>query len=486
MKRPITRGLALGATLPVLALASVVGCGSGGEGGQAQAGVVAGVPATSPVASIQDDRIYQEGTDAAQRVRTMADLGARVLRVDMRWDLIAPTRPGRPRDANDPAYRWEQYDRIVNAAGASGVRILFTVWGTPPWAVDRSVRTTTRFPQTYAIRPRSAAEYGDFAFAAATRYAPKGVRMWEAWNEPNIPLFLRPQFQRRGGSWQPVSPATYSALLKSFYREVKKVDQKAQVAGPVTAPAGDQCPSSCPTSPDGRVTPLRFLQELAKPGLRPPLDVYSHHPYPITRPRDVSFPGASYIDLYNLDRLEQAIDRTYLRGRRLWLTEFGFSTQPVPEYPTAFSKPQQAEFLNDAYRRVRTNRRVTLFTWYFLQDNGGWTSGLLELSGRAKPAAEAFSIPMAPLSTAPARAGQAVRLVGQARIPRGVTTVTVERRAGSGGWSREARVRTGRDGSFALVVRPRATTAYRARWQGETPGGAKVTRVSYPTTVRVR
>ncbi len=384
MSRPTTRGrlLATAALLPLLATGAVLGCGSGGdEGGQTQAGVVRGTPTTSPIASIQDDRIYQPGADPVQLVKLMTDLGAKVLRVDLRWDAVAPTKPARPRDPNDPAYKWAQYDKIVNAAAARGARVLFTVWGTPPWAVDRSVSTTARFPQTYSIRPRNASDLGDFAFAAATRYAPRGVRQWEAWNEPNIPLFLRPQYQRRNGTWVPVSPATYSAMARSFYTAIKSVDRGATVAGPVTAPAGDQCPSSCPDSPDGRVTPIRFLQEIAKPGLRPPMDVYSHHPYPITRPRDISFPGASYIDLYNLDRLTKAIDRTYLRGKKLWLTEFGFSTRPVPEYPTAFSKPQQAEYLVDAYRRVRGNPRVALFTWYFLQDNGGWTSGLLELDG---------------------------------------------------------------------------------------------------------
>src|SRR5581483_6452491 len=101
---------------------------------------------------------------------------------------------------------------------------------------------------------------------------PQGVHLWEAWNEPNIPLFLRPQYRRSGARWVPVSPRTYSALLTSFYTSVKAVDPLARIGGAVTAPVGDQCPSDCPASPDSRVTPIAFLDALAAPGLRPPMD----------------------------------------------------------------------------------------------------------------------------------------------------------------------------------------------------------------------
>ena len=247
---------------------------------------------------------------------------------------------------------------MVAAARANRVQVLFTVWGTPPWAADPNVPQGT-YPAD-ATQPADPGDFAAFGAAAAARYAPRGVHLWEAWNEPNIPLFLRPQYRREGGAWVPVSPTTYSRLLSGFYRAVKAVDPTATIGGAVTAPVGDRCPSSCPDSADGRVTPIAFLKGLAQPGNRPPMDVYSHHPYPITGPRDATFAGANYVDLYNLHRLEAAIDRTYLRGKRLWLTELGFSTRPVKEYPTSFSEPQQAQYLADAYRRLLPDRRVAL------------------------------------------------------------------------------------------------------------------------------
>ncbi len=76
-----------------------------------------------------------------------------------------------------------------------------------------------------------------------------------------------------------------------------------------------------------------------------------------------------------------------------------------------------------------------------------------------------------------------MRLLGQVRPARSVTTVTIERSEGGGSWTRQARVRTTRDGSFALVVRPTATTSYRARWDG---GSGAAKRTSLATVVRVR
>jgi hypothetical protein len=476
----MTRG-----AVAALAVGALAGCGGGAAEPSALKGTVAGVPTTSPLAGIQDDRVYQVAPkEAVSRVQTMARMGASIIRVDTRWDVVATRRPANPKDPNDPAYNWAAYDPIVDAAAERGVRVLMTVWGTPAWAADPAVPKSTRFAD-YTRRPAKAGDYGNFAHALAARYTPRGVRDWEIWNEPNIPMFLRPQFRKQGKKWVPASPATYSALAKSFYANVKMIDKGSRIAGLVTAPAGDQCPSSCPTGPNGRVTPSAFLAAIAKPGLRPPMNVVSHHPYPITTPRNTNFPGSSYIDLYNIDRFQREIDRTYLRGKKIWLTEFGFSTTKVAEYSLAVSEAQQAQYLQDAYRRVRPNKRIGMFVWYFLQDNGAWGSGLLRQDGVWKPSAEVFSIPMSPLSPGAIRPGGKATLVGQVRTARQPTQVTITRRDGDG-WVAVATVATGKDGSFAANVAPGSTTTYRVSWTGDVPSGSRQTKTSWPVTVRVK
>jgi len=136
----VTRG-----ALAALAVGVLAGCGGVAAQPSAVKGTVSGVPNSSPLAGIQDDRVYQvPAADAENRVQTMARMGSRIIRVDTRWDLIATRRPKNPKDQNDPAYDWTAYDTIVDTAAKRGVRVLMTVWGTPAWAADRSVARSKR------------------------------------------------------------------------------------------------------------------------------------------------------------------------------------------------------------------------------------------------------------------------------------------------------------------------------------------------------
>ena len=430
-------------------------------------------PGVSPVAGIQDNRLGDPAIDPEPRMRRMAELGAALVRVDLRWDRVATRRPADPRRPGDAAYDWRQYDRVVRAANRHGVSVMMTIWGTPRWAADRAVPVGGRFPSS-AVRPRDPADVGRFAAAAARRYGPRGVRLWEAWNEPNLPLFLRPQYALRDGGWTAVSPRHYSLILRSVYREIHRVQPSARVGGAVTAPVGDRCPQSCPDDPDDRVTPAAFLEALSEPGNRPPMDAVSHHPYPLSPPRESTPARASYIDLYALDRLRDVLDAGYLRDRPVWLSEVGFATAPTPEYPLSFGEAEQARLLSDAYRRVRAAPGVELVSWYLLQDDPAWRSGLLRRDGSAKPSAAAFSLPAAPTRWAPLPPGDPVRVVGQVRAARpSAGAVTLERREG-GRWAPAATAVPGPDGSFAAVVRPRSTGRYRAVWRARAGGAVRV------------
>ncbi len=341
---------------------------------------------------IQDDRLSGPRPDVtvADRLGLVDDLGAKLLRVDLRWDLVAPGRPAKATDPADPAYNWAHYDAVVAGARSREIRVLFTLWGTPAWAVDPTVRRPEGI-DVRAVRPARANDVGAFATAAARRYGPRGVHLWEGWNEPNIPLFLYPQIERRKGGpgFVVTSPRTYSAIQKAVYRGISSVDRAAIVAGLVTAPAGDPFPATAERGSVTRVPPRVFLRALNAKGLRPPMDAVSHHPYPLKPPHPI-FAGASYIDVYSLSQLTDTIDSGYLAGKPVWLTEFGVATAKTLNLTYFRSRPVQAEYLTDAVRRVRANPRVKMFIWYLLQDHRDWKSGLLEQSGAKKPAAKAF------------------------------------------------------------------------------------------------
>jgi hypothetical protein len=382
--RPVKLRALMPALLLLVALAALAGCGGGGS-------ETPTLPsAKTPAIGLQDDRLGDPTVDPGGRMAQVHDLGAQVVRIDLHWFEVAPRRPKNPRDPEDPAYDWTHYDQVVTAAEAEGVPILFSIWGTPQWAVDPSVKPTKSYPY-WSSRPRRPQDAGDFAAAAAARYGPRGIHLWEAWNEPNIPLFMRPQYERQGGRWVPSSPRVYTEILRAMYRGIKASDPKATVGGGVTAPAGEASAAKCTLMPDCRIQPIDFVEDIAKPGERPPMDVYSHHPYPLRKPSSFNLPNASYIDLYNLPRLERALDATYLKGKPLWLTEFGFGTKPVPNYKFFVTPAQQAAYLTDAVNRVRANPRVKIFIWYFMQDNSQWASGLVREDGTRKPAADAFT-----------------------------------------------------------------------------------------------
>ncbi|HWC44738.1 MAG TPA: hypothetical protein VG868_01380, partial [Casimicrobiaceae bacterium] len=97
-------------------------------------------------ASAQASRYMRVGIyDDAQTLygpidRSMAQLEqlhVQELRVNLYWGGpfgVAQSRPANATSPNDPAYDWTLYDRVVRYANQYGMHVLFSVYGTPPWA----------------------------------------------------------------------------------------------------------------------------------------------------------------------------------------------------------------------------------------------------------------------------------------------------------------------------------------------------------------
>src|SRR6185503_3486207 len=122
--------------------------------------------------------------------------GMTAIRLDARWSHIAPAGSARPAgfDASNPAdgaYRWQVLDEQVKRAVAHGLDPIVGFDSAPSWAEGRGSGPGG------TVRP-DPRELGRFAHAAAERYSghfaglPR-VRYWQAWNEPNLILFLNPQ-----------------------------------------------------------------------------------------------------------------------------------------------------------------------------------------------------------------------------------------------------------------------------------------------------
>ena len=214
------------------------------------------------------------------------------------------------------------------------------------------------------------------------------VRKWMAWNEPNNPVFLQPQWKKVGKKYIPIAAKNYAQMCSAVWAGIHATNLKETVACGATDPRGNNRPRSSRPS----IAPLTFLRALKRYGLRD-FDVYAHHPYynsptesPTTLPK-----AKTVITLANINLLTTLLTRLY-GPKRLWITEYGYQTKPPdPNFGVSWTK--QAQYLTKAFAIARRNPRITLMLWFLLRDEkrlSGWQSGLITASGKKKPAFNAF------------------------------------------------------------------------------------------------
>jgi hypothetical protein len=324
---------------------------------------------------------------------TLHELHASLLRVTLNWGGklgVARRKPVEPADPEDPAYDWRLYDRIVLSAAANDVEVLFTIFGTPPWA--NGGQTPTR-------APRNAAALEDFAYAAAMRYSGTyargdgtvlpAVRRWTAWNEPNLRIGLYDQWRRVGGRWRVQSAIDYARICNAVVVGVHALLAHQLVACGVTAARGNNNPGTKYPS----VSPVAFVDAMHAAGARG-FDAYAHQPYygspretPSTKP-----PGSRAVTLANISVLERELQRLYRRAVPLWLTEYGYQTNP-PDRLFGVTWAQQARYLTQAVAIARRDPRVDVLLWFLLEDErdvARWQSGVITADGVRKPSFAAF------------------------------------------------------------------------------------------------
>jgi hypothetical protein len=322
------------------------------------------------------------------------NLRAQVVRVTLQWGGslgVAQKRPKVATDPDDPAYDWGVYDRAVRLAKKQKIQILFSIVGTPGWAnKHRGAR----------IAPTNFRDLQKFALAAATRYSGTfktaddtvlpAVRLWLAWNEPNNPVFLAPQYRKVNGRWLVWSAYQYAKICNAIYQGVHSTGLTGEkVACGATDPFGNNQPLSFRPS----VSPLAFLRSVKKYHLLR-FDAWAHHPYasrpsetPFTKPRA----KATSVVLGNIDDLIKEVTRLYGK-KRIWLTEYGYQTRP-PDRAFGVSWKNQAKYLAQAYSIARKNPRIDMMVWFLVKDErrlAGWQSGFMTANGTRKPAYYTF------------------------------------------------------------------------------------------------
>lgn len=346
-------------------------------------------------------------------------LGVHTLRVNLSWASVAPAGTGSgnrtapagfiARDPADPKYNWTSTDALVRSAAAAGKQLLITVGGAPAWA--RAAGSPPPGASASGFRV-DAADYADFAYAAATRYSgtfpdplvtgaslPR-VRLWQAWNEPTLPMFLYPS-----------STAHYIPLLNGFYDAVKAVAADNFVIAGGLAPV---------KSSRAAAYPLRFAAELLcvkhsgsfraqrfrAGGCRAPrarFDALSIHPYSLgaSPGQSASIDGNVFVAnvpwLAKMLRVSSRAGLTVTPDPQLWVTEFAWFTNPPNK--SNGERPMRAGLhaAEAFYRLWRAG--VDTVTWHMLYEGdptgflipGG---ALIDAGGTAKPTYSALRFPL--------------------------------------------------------------------------------------------
>jgi len=340
------------------------------------------VPAAAEASSrqlsvMQDDARILNSTPDARRATLdeFRALGTDVVKVQVVWRDIAPS--SRPSDPSNPsAYSWAIIDDAVANIRSRGMRPFLTLGGrAPDYATGRQ---TSRHNGTF--RP-SASELELFTRAAGRRYAGL-VDIWSIWNEPGLSSWIQPQ---RDSRRRPLSPGIYRNLYLAGRRGLVSSGHAGD-----TILIGELAPLGARST--NKVGPVEFIREMAclDKNYRPfrgsartargcpsslpqiPTSGLAYHPYTsrqgprsIPRNRDDAPIGA-------LSRVTRALDRVarrgrLARGRSIWITEFGFQTNPPDRFQIPISRvPGYMDF--SEYVAFR-NRRVASYAQYTLVDD---------------------------------------------------------------------------------------------------------------------
>jgi hypothetical protein len=386
---------------------------------------------------MDDDLLLYRGDDVRDQTMTrMKQLGVDAVRVTVLWSVVAErARTGRAQrrrfdptvPRTYPTRNWDRYDRLVRAARNLGLRVYFNV--TPPgpaWARGRAPRGL-RSVVKRAWKP-DAGEFAKFVEAVGRRYSGRyrdenddrsvipRVDFWSLLNEPNQAGWLAPQWERG----RMAAPAMAREL---YLRGRAALDRTGH--GRDTILFGETAPLG--SSQRGQRSPIRpkpFFRELLcerRRGLRCNLfDKYgpiratgiAHHPYtknvgPLQRDR-----SSDSITTANIAELGALVDRLARRTRNVraglpvWLTEFGFETNPPDPFSgvsldrqalwnqqgefIAYNDPRIAgltQFLLRDVAPVASARRGTKPYWFTYQ------SGIEFEDGSAKPALNGYVFP---------------------------------------------------------------------------------------------
>lgn len=257
--------------------------------------------------------------DVKRSVTLIEKAGIEWVRLDILWSDVEPEQ-GR--------FNFDRYEVIVDHLRNRDRRILGVLHYNPLWrGGDWN-------------QPPIPDDYCRYVKATVARFRDR-IGFWEVWNEPDHPIYWRPQDDL----------TAYSALLKRAYSQIKTSDPTARVVlgGLAMEPAKK----------------IRWIYEKAG---RDAFDVANIHPF--------TAPGQLDQVRTFCEEVRAEMARQGDEAKPLWLTEIGCPGL-APQIPSKgwwlggkVTEDEQASWLETVYREAMGWTGVQKIFWAFFRDTG--------------------------------------------------------------------------------------------------------------------
>lgn len=289
---------------------------------------------------------YRADMDSVSVIRmldSVKEAGIKLIRDECYWSNVETT----PGVYNFPP----QIDFYIQQAQLRGIGILLILnYNNPLYAPHAGSAVAT---------DSNRAKFVLYCQAVVNRYLPLGVKYYEIWNEPNIPMF-----------WDPTPNASdYFKLLQAVYPAIKGIDTSITVMGCATSPAEG--------NPSPFISWLSFIGQVFTLGGGNYMDAVSFHQYRVDKNPEQWIQN----DINSLKNIAGT--------KPMWLTEVGYHTATV--WPN-LTELAQAQYVSRLYIMGKGIQQLSNIFYYDLKNDGTTANepehnfGLMNFNMNPKPA----------------------------------------------------------------------------------------------------
>lgn len=299
-----------------------------------------------------------QAAPSAEQDQRLARGGVDSIRIPVLWSAVQSSRGAK--------LDWSSIDNVIADAASAELEVLPFFYDAPSWAVPRvtvnpgHVRTPVHLPVKTELQRTGWAE---FLEGAVARYGPGGtfwaahpglperpIRIWQVWNEENFKYFVAKP-----------NPAEYAKLVEASARALRRVDASAKVVlGGMFS-----CPGGCGGKKKPNFDATDFLDRIyaASPRIKTSFDGVALHPYT----------GDYKLLTPYVEDFRDVLKANHDAGTGLWITEIGWSSQPLDEEHDVFAKGLHGQVvqLKGAFSLIKRNQakwHLKRVYWFSVDD----------------------------------------------------------------------------------------------------------------------